>query len=393
MKKIVALLLPVAALSLASCSDLTISGTKGDTIDSKANEDTIVNIGESYLKVAESNTIAYQMTTGLAALSSTQTLPTVSMRHSSNKTELLDEEAPVENDDTIIDASGEDNFGVDYPNYKDDKDYDHDFGRDWWDYGHWNNPWDNNHGWGHGKDNVSDMTDDQVNQVISVLPSVDLLIDEGVSINYVLNESDRADYSVKQTVNIVVSSASVDTTLVLYYNVTRSMNSSMVDNERGYELTEAKTSYKGVAVISEDVEYEFSGSSETSHKAYNNHVEDENELKLQIKTDDYSYVEIEQSEEVEDGFKSSEYSYKVVQNRKTVKSYSFESDEEDNEVEISVKLDGVKYKLSTEVIDSQTYYKVSIKDENKTKATFVRVTTENEDGTVSISYELVENQE
>lgn len=101
---------------------------------------------------------------------------------------------------------------------------------------------------------------------------------------------------------------------------------------------------------------------------------------------------MEQSEEVKDGLKSSEYSYKVVQNRKTVESYSFESDEEDNEVEIKLTLDGVKYKLSTEVIDSSTYYKVSIKDDTKTKATFVRVATEDENGNVSISYELVESQ-
>ena len=62
-------------------------------------------------------------------------------------------------------------------------------------------------------ENTSEMTDEQVQQVIAILPSVDLLIDEGVSINYVLSESDRADYSIKQTVNIVVSTAEIDTTL------------------------------------------------------------------------------------------------------------------------------------------------------------------------------------
>ena len=394
MKKIIALLLPVVALSLASCSNLSIdnTGKSDNVIDSKTDESTIVNVGQEYVSVAESNTIAYQMTTGLAALSNNQVLPTASMRHSSYQDLADDEENnEIANDDneTIIDASDEDEgFGVDYPNY--DKDHDHEKD-EWWnkDHGHWNNPW--GHGWGH-HENTSEMTDEQVQQVIAILPSVDLLIDEGVSINYVLSESDRADYSIKQTVNIVVSTAEIDTTLVLYYNITRNMTSSITDTELGYEKTESKNGYKGVAVIAEDVEYEFRGTTETSHKAYKDHVEDENEVELTIKTDEYSYIEMEQSEEVKDWLKSSEYSYKVVQNRKTVESYSFESDEEDNEVEIKLTLDGVKYKLSTEVIDSSTYYKVSIKDDTKTKATFVRVATEDENGNVSISYELVESQ-
>ena len=46
---------------------------------------TIVNVSQEYVSVAESNTIAYQMTTGLAALSNNQVLPTASMRHSAIK--------------------------------------------------------------------------------------------------------------------------------------------------------------------------------------------------------------------------------------------------------------------------------------------------------------------
>ena len=231
MKKIIALLLPVVALSLASCSNLSIdnTGKSDNVIDSKTDESTIVNVGQEYVSVAESNTIAYQMTTGLAALSNNQVLPTASMRHSSYQDLADDEENnEIANDDneTIIDASDEDEgFGVDYPNY--DKGHDHEKD-EWWnkDHGHWNNPW--GHGWGH-HENTSEMTDEQVQQVIAILPSVDLLIDEGVSINYVLSESDRADYSIKQTVNIVVSTAEIDTTLVLYYNITRNMTSSITD--------------------------------------------------------------------------------------------------------------------------------------------------------------------
>ena len=121
MKKIIALLLPVVALSLASCSNLSIdnTGKSDNVIDSKTDESTIVNVGQEYVSVAESNTIAYQMTTGLAALSNNQVLPTASMRHSSYQ-DLADgeENNEITNDDneTIIDASDEDEgFGVDYP--------------------------------------------------------------------------------------------------------------------------------------------------------------------------------------------------------------------------------------------------------------------------------------
>jgi hypothetical protein len=120
--------------------------------------------------------------------------------------------------------------------------------------------------------------------------------------------------------------------------------------------------------------------------------ETETKLRFMLWKDDNNFISIKQEIEVEgtpgtpDYEYEEEFKYLVVENGEVVKSFKLELENEDNELELEVRIDGVKYEVEYEVIDDRTFIHVKVQG---TEYTYEKVITTNEEtGEVTVSYVL-----
>ena len=133
----------------------------------------------------------------------------------------------------------------------------------------------------------------------------------------------------------------------------------------------------GLALVGEE-EYKFMSKTTSEVDA----DETETKLRFMLWKDDNNFISIKQEIEVEgtpgtpDYEYEEEFKYLVVENGEVVKSFKLELENEDNELELEVRIDGVKYEIEYEVIDDRTFIHVKVQG---TEYTYEKVITTNEE--------------
>ncbi|OQA79307.1 MAG: hypothetical protein BWY30_00198 [Tenericutes bacterium ADurb.Bin239] len=144
---------------------------------------------------------------------------------------------------------------------------------------------------------------------------------------------------------------------------------------------------RGIAIVG-DEEYRFM--SKTTSEVDDD--ETETKLRFMLWKDDDNFINIKQEIEIEgtpgtpDYEYEEEFHYMVVKDGEVAKNFKLELENEDNKLELEVKIDGVKYEVEYETVGDRTFIKIKVQGN---EYIYEKVVTTNEEtGEVSVSYVL-----
>lgn len=257
------------------------------------------------------------------------------------------------------------------------------------------------------------ISDETKNTIKSLLPTIDRLLENNSDFSSEILVSDREGYEFKQTiafVDITEQKISYD----LFYNITSKHIEEDSDDDRKLLLNDASTSIpalseestsiadsvpatslpeeyeeevkiEGIAVIGEET-FNFRGETEFEIEE----DETEKEMKLQIFASQDDYVKVSQEISIENNEYEEEFQYSVVKDGKLSLSYSIEKEQENqvNEKEVKLVLDGVKYKFEIYNRDQDQFIKVKVENSTEDgKVTFKKVmVTDDTTGEITVDY-------
>jgi len=148
------------------------------------------------------------------------------------------------------------------------------------------------------------------------------------------------------------------------------------DHDRNHQNDELKIT--GIAVVGEE-EYQFVSKTEID----NDSDEQEIEMKFMIFKDKDNFISIKQEIEIEGVEGSEDYEYEeefkytVVENGQVVRKFKLEIENEDNELQLEVKIDGVKYEIEYEVVEDRVFLHITVKGQGE--FIYEKIVTVNED--------------
>lgn len=183
---------------------------------------------------------------------------------------------------------------------------------------------------------------DETTEVLpEIIDQADLIINNNAEFSFISIESDREGYLNLNIISFKDHEGNVHAFKLYYNDVTEKV-------EEDDDEIETKLSYTGLVVYN-DNEYTFEFSSETEVE------EDETEIetKLVIFTGENSYISIKNESENEKNEIEEEFSYKVVEDGKTILSYSVSNEFEDGKTKVKVKLNGETYKIVEKIKDGK----------------------------------------
>lgn len=234
--------------------------------------------------------------------------------------------------------------------------------------------------------NIQRVSEQDIAKVQDLLPTIDLILDNGSIFNSTLVEEetviDGVTYAFKEQITFKNNELK-DETYTLIYNKEVIQDKEVDDDdekETKEEEIETVEILKGLAFIDEETKFDFYSISSNEVES----DEQESERLFKINMNETTYVKVEQETEVEEGENSTEFKYTFVENGKKTLEYSLEIEKEGNEEEIEYELGGVEYELKREVVEGETIYKVFIegqKDDDEVLITFKKIV--NEDGTIT----------
>ena len=236
--------------------------------------------------------------------------------------------------------------------------------------------------------------------------TLDVLFNNGTNFSVEKTESDREGYAYLDVISFSIGDEE-EIAYSLYYNLETfnheavddddevmpgegSMNQNQYgqddnddddDNEKHYRI-------RGLAIVGEE-EYRFMSKTESE-------IEDdetETELRFMLWKAEGNFIAIKQEIEIEgtpgtaDYEYEEEFHYMVIENGEVVRQFKLELENEDNKVELEVRLDGVKYEVTYFSVDGKNFLKVEVEGDG----TYIYekvVTTDAETGETTISYVL-----
>lgn len=226
------------------------------------------------------------------------------------------------------------------------------------------------------------------NEVVNLLPSINVILNNDNNFSSSLSESDREGYDYKQEISFLSTLESQEK-YTLYYNAT--------DTKTDYEDEEIETviDYSGIAVVydkdnSKHKELKFVGSLEKEVEK----VEQEEELKIKIflSEDQKSFIQVKQEKEVEEQDYEEEYRYELVINDERVYSFSIEKEIEDNihENEIEIKQNDKIYIFKSYSENDKDFISIEIKSSSsKDVAVYEKIISDSGNDKI-IEYRLVQ---
>lgn len=229
------------------------------------------------------------------------------------------------------------------------------------------------------------ISDESKTKIEELLPSLDLLLENDGSFKSEVLTSDRENYQVKQVVSFQ-GLAMERSEYTMYYNVIDEKVKTEIDDDDKTEETETTKKFVGVAVLDE-VEFPFTSVIETKTEQ----DEYEEEMKFVIETGVDSYISVKQEIEKEDGEYEEENHYKVVENNLTIYEFSIESEEEkvNQETDVKLTLDGIKYKFEIYQKDGETFIEAKVENTDE-KVTYKKIVkTDEETGQKTVTFEQV----
>ena len=209
-------------------------------------------------------------------------------------------------------------------------------------------------------------------------------------------ESDRPDYAKVQIMKVPDMNGAW-TTYKLYYNEDKPSDVAMSDEEgeQSEEESEFESHITGVMVIGEN-EFPVKGDIEVEQSA--DEFEQSIEFKAYLDDSKKNYIEfsVENETETEDEGTENEieYSYKVYENGKKVNSFKLELEEEQGEVEYSIKTKDAsgaetKFKLKKEAKGDDTKINVTY-TKNGQKGKFSVESSVNAEGKTVYTYTMAD---
>lgn len=197
---------------------------------------------------------------------------------------------------------------------------------------------------------------DPLKDVLPLVEQADFILGQGKnSVSSVKSDSDLEGYETKETIEYKDVDG-VNKEVTLYYN-------SSIKEEKEADEIEAEETMIGVMKTNE-FEYPFIAKNEIE----NEKDELEASYEITIKTSNDSYLvskwSIEEENENNVNKKEEQYSYKVVENGRTVKEYSYEFEAYSNNVKkIELQYNNVEYELSYYSKDGKDFLLLEIEDE------------------------------
>lgn len=235
---------------------------------------------------------------------------------------------------------------------------------------------------------AANLTEEEANKVKDILPTLDLLLDNGSNFASTIFEEetiiDDVTYKFKEEFTFKNNNLE-DEKYTLVYNKEILKEEIEEDEEDQEKEIERSEKLIGFAIFEEETKYSFESISEIEQEE----EEEECERYFKINLAEGSYVRVDQEIEKEQNENSTEFSYKLVENNVTTLEYSVEIEKEGNKDSIEYELNDIEYKLERKIDkDNNLIYEVSIeneKDDSEKVAIFKKIV--NEDGTVT--YELI----
>ena len=157
-------------------------------------------------------------------------------------------------------------------------------------------------------------------------------------------------------------------------------NQSHENNSENCTKMDEETKIFGIAMISDEVFYEFVSESEIEE--HNNKKEFERTFKIFVGEKDY--ILVEEENEVKNNKTESSFEYTVVENGAKVLNYSISIENKNNKDVIEYEIDDVEYEIKRTMNESgEEIYKIEVENEHDYEFVVCYKKVTNEDGSIS----------
>lgn len=196
-----------------------------------------------------------------------------------------------------------------------------------------------------------DLLDNEIEEVKLALNEVDLLLNNDSKLVVEEMTSDRDGY--KNSLNLTFSMLDNNEKFTLYYN---EIDIKEEKDDDDLDETEVEKTFKGIALYNNN-EYDFRFSMEEEKEF--DESESESTFTLFLNKDDY--IIIKQSVEEELNENESSYTYKLVQDKKTVEEFKFKQEVENGRLHVDLIKNDRRYKINYETKNNEELIRVALR--------------------------------
>ena len=221
-----------------------------------------------------------------------------------------------------------------------------------------------------------DLLDNEIEEVKLALNEVDLLLNNDSKLVVEEKVSDKEEFL--KSIDLSFSMFNKNEKFTLYYNEVEIKEERDDDD---FDEVEIEKEYKGIALYN-DLEYDFRFSMEEEKDL--DESEAESTFTLFFNKEDY--VVIKQSVEEELNENESSYTYKLVQDKKTVEEFKFKQEVENGKLHVDLIKNDRRYKINYETVNNEELIRVALKVNKEETAVgyFKKVVND-----TNVSYEYV----
>lgn len=221
-----------------------------------------------------------------------------------------------------------------------------------------------------------DLLDNEIEEVKLALNEVDLLLNNDSKLVVEEKVSDKDGYL--KSIDLSFSMFNKNEKFTLYYNEVEIKEEKDADD---FDEIEIEKVFKGIALYN-DLEYDFRFSMEEEKDL--DESEAESTFTLFFNKDDY--IVIKQSVEEELNENESSYTYKLVQDKRTVEEFKFKQEVENGRLHVDLIKNDRRYKINYETVNNEELIRVALKVNKEETAVgyFKKVVND-----TNVSYEYV----
>lgn len=221
-----------------------------------------------------------------------------------------------------------------------------------------------------------DLLDNEIEEVKLALNEVDLLLNNDSKLVVKEKASDKEEFL--KSIDLSFSMFNKNEKFTLYYNEVEIKEEKDDDD---FDEVEIEKVFKGIALYN-DLEYDFRFSMEEEKDL--NESEAESTFTLFFNKDDY--IVIKQSIEEELNENESSYTYKLVQDKRTIDEFKFKQEVENGKLHVDLIKNDRRYKINYETVNNEELIRVALKVNKEETAVgyFKKVVND-----TNVSYEYV----
>ena len=196
-----------------------------------------------------------------------------------------------------------------------------------------------------------DLLDNEIEEVKLALNEVDLLLNNDSKLVVEEKSSDKDGYL--YSLDLSFSMFDKNEKFTLYYNEIKIREEKDFDD---LDESEIEKEFKGIALYNE-LEYDFRFSMEEEK----DFKESETESTFTLFFNKNDYVVIKQSVEEELNENESSYTYKLVQDKRTVEEFKFKQEVENGRLHVDLIKNDRRYKINYATVNNEELIRVALK--------------------------------